>query len=91
MCDHQLRALLGQPPHAPSRRVVAATGWRSPAGRTQHVPVVVDDDGARPATAGGSGSHLVASLALAEALAVVPADVDEVRPGDVLTLLEIDR
>ncbi len=86
-----LRALLGQEPHAPARHVVAATGWRSPAGRTQHVPVVVDDDGVRPATSGGSGSHLVASLALAEALAVVPADVDEVRPGDVLTLLEIDR
>ncbi|GIG20810.1 molybdopterin molybdenumtransferase MoeA [Cellulomonas chitinilytica] len=41
------------------------------------------------ATAGGSGSHLVTRLALAEGLAVIPADVDEVLVGDLLTVLKV--
>lgn len=75
---------------------VAVEGWRSPAGRRQYIPVVVRLDGGdggegpgslgelrvAPATAGGSGSHLIASLCLAEALAIVPEDVTEVRAGD---------
>ena len=36
----------------------------------------------RPATTGGSGSHLVGGLAVAEAIAVVPAEVDHVSAGD---------
>ena len=32
----------------------------------------------------GSGSHLVASLALADGLAVVPEDVESVERGDVV-------
>ena len=35
-----------------------------------------------PATAGGSGSHLAGGLGLARALAVVAADIAEVREGD---------
>ncbi|MCL2316365.1 MAG: molybdopterin molybdotransferase MoeA, partial [Actinomycetia bacterium] len=51
---------------------VVAQGWRSPAGRRQYIPVSVTpvDDATRairPATPGGSGSHLVASLASADA------------------------
>lgn len=41
------------------------------------------------ATAGGSGSHLVTRLALAEGLAVISADVDEVLVGDLLTVLKV--
>ena len=41
-------------------------------------------DGVRPAHRLGSGSHLIASLHAAEALAFVPADVERVAPGDVL-------
>lgn len=67
-----------------STRVVAAEGWKTPPGRRQYVPVVLTADGVRPAHRLGSGSHLVASLHLAEALAVVPADVEAVEPGDVL-------
>ena len=67
-----------------STRVVAAEGWKTPPGRRQYIPVVLTADGARPAHRLGSGSHLVASLHLAEALAVVPADVEAVEPGDVL-------
>ena len=43
----------------------------------------------RPATAGGSGSHLVASLARADALAVVDAEVDAVREGDVVRVMMV--
>jgi molybdopterin molybdotransferase len=42
---------------------------------------------ARRAVPGGSGSHLVAGLALADGLAVVPADVDEVHPGETVTVI----
>ena len=41
------------------------------------------------ATAGGSGSHLVARLALAEGLAVIPAEVDRVSVGDRINVLRV--
>lgn len=77
------------------RRVVQAVvtfGWRSPDGRRQYMPVSVDPDNdgellARPATPGGSGSHLVARLARADALAVVDENVAEVREGDRLPVM----
>ncbi|GAA1646675.1 molybdopterin molybdotransferase MoeA [Georgenia ruanii] len=89
----RLRALVADA-GAPAA-AVAATGWRCPPGRRQYMPVVVDgtdDTGAlrvRPATAGGSGSHLVASLAQADALAVVDAEVDAVREGDAVRVMMV--
>lgn len=73
--------------HRPVLRLPAATGWRTPPGRRQYLPAVIDRDepGAwrvRPAAAGGSGSHLTGSLARAEAYAIVPADVEAVAAGD---------
>ena len=41
------------------------------------------------ATARGSGSHLVARLALAEGLAVIPAEIDHVAAGDRVTVLRV--
>lgn len=41
----------------------------------------------RPAAAGGSGSHLVASLAAAQALAIVDESIDDVHEGDVVTVM----
>ncbi|MEV8253053.1 gephyrin-like molybdotransferase Glp [Rhodoglobus sp. NPDC076762] len=75
----------------PTLSATVTTGWRSPAGRAQYMPAVVerDDQGAafvRPASAGGAGSDLVASLAGANALAFVPEAVTEVREGDTLTV-----
>lgn len=80
----------------PTLQAVAVQGWRSPAGRRQYVPVALVGDrnspvepGAsdhdlrlRPAARGGSASHLVASLARADGLAIVPENVTEVHPGD---------
>ena len=75
----------------PVRRAVLADGWRTPPGRAQYMPVALEErDGglvARRAVPGGSGSHLVAGLALADGLAVVPADVDEVHPGETVTVI----
>lgn len=87
-----LRRLLGLPPEREIVAATAATAWRCPPGRRQYIPVVVDDAGAdrpsvRPAAAGGSGSHLVGSLAGADALAVVAAEVDAVAAGDQVGLL----
>lgn len=73
-------------------RLPAAVGWPSPPQRRQYVPVVLDttDPAAwavRPVSAGHSGSHLVGSLAGAEAWAVVPTDVDRVEPGDLVDVM----
>ncbi|GGH39492.1 molybdopterin molybdotransferase MoeA [Microbacterium album] len=73
--------------HRPLLRLPAAVGWRTPPGRRQYVPAAIDrtDPGrwtVRPATRGGSGSHLAGGLAQAEAYAVVPADVEQVAAGD---------
>lgn len=85
----------------PRVRAVAADSWSTPAGRAQLMPVVragspaaqapagasSSDVHVRRATARGSGSHLVARLALAQGLAVVPAEVEQVRPGDSLEVI----
>ncbi len=68
---------------------VAAQGWRSPAGRRQLVPVrfTGDADGrllAVPSHVRGSASHMVTSLAAADGFAMVPEEVTQVQPGDVL-------
>lgn len=68
---------------------VAGVGWRCPPGRAQLMPVRFEGDRVVPATAGGSGSHLIGSLAQAEAFAVVAADVSEVLPGDTVGLMGI--
>lgn len=65
----------------------AATAWHSPPGRVQVLPVIIDDETVRPATSGGSGSHLVTSLATASAFAVIPADVEQVDIGDPVSVM----
>lgn len=81
----------------PEVTAVVVDGWRSPAGRTQHMPVRFEDKDTsmepkiRRAGPGGSDSHLVASLALAQGLAVVEADIEQVRPGERLRVTRVDR
>ena len=89
-------------PGRPGLTAHAAVGWRTPPGRRQHVPVrfteaptgsdVSDDSGlpwVTPTHRLGSGSHLVASLPAAQALAVVATDVEEVEVGDELPLIPL--
>jgi molybdopterin molybdotransferase len=77
----------------PARDLLAAvvTGWRSPSGRAQLLPVRLSSgsDGrllATPAHSGGSASHLVTSLAHADAIAIVAEEVSGVAPGDLVTV-----
>lgn len=75
--------------HRRIARLAAETGWRTPPNRRQYLPAVVDliAGTVRPATAGGSGSHLAGGLARAEAFAIVPAEVAHVNPGDLLDVM----
>ena len=69
---------------------VTDDGWTTPPGRAQLMPVRwVGPDRVARATARGSGSHLVARLALAEGLAVIPAEVSQVTAGDRVTVLRV--
>ena len=51
----------------------------SPKGRSQFLRGTYADGAVRPV--GGAGSHLVAALAHADALIVVPEDTESVEPG----------
>jgi molybdopterin molybdotransferase len=85
-----LRALAGRPePSWPPGYLpaVAAERFTSVAGKMEFVRVVLDEDRAR--LAGGQGSQMLGSHAAADALAVIPEDVVEVRPGDPLECLPL--
>jgi len=89
-----LAALAGlDPASVPSTGLApVGTGWRSPRGFVQFMPVMRLPDGTvAPSHRLGAGSHLIASLHRAGALAVVPADVTEVTSGGVVDLIETRR
>ncbi|MBT2484391.1 MULTISPECIES: gephyrin-like molybdotransferase Glp [unclassified Microbacterium] len=75
--------------HRPRAPFTADTAWTTPPGRRQYLPAVVDlaAGTVRPATAGGSGSHLAGGLARAHAFAIVPADIAAVAVGDVIDVM----
>ena len=88
----RLAARFDAPAEPETFEAVAADSWRSPRGREQYVPVVLAGEAGgevsvRRATAGGSNSHLIGSLGLAQALAIVPAEVDAVHEGDRLRVM----
>jgi molybdopterin molybdotransferase len=66
---------------------VAADDWHSVPGKVEFTRVTLA--GGRAAPARGQGSHMVGALAGANALAVVPEDVDHVRAGDVVHCLPL--
>jgi molybdopterin molybdotransferase len=85
-----LDLILGRPAAA-WHTAVAGSDWTSPNGRRQVLPVTLgtDDTGrlvAVPAHAGGSGSHLVTSLAGADGYAMVHEETSAVRAGDLLSV-----
>lgn len=69
----------------------AGADWRCPPGRAQVLPVVVRSGAVFPASAGGSGSHLVASLAQASDLAIIPAETERVQEGDPVTVMLVSE
>lgn len=90
-----IRRLAGeQTLHRPCVEATAAVDWSSPAGKRQFVRAVLEGPQDGPLTVrpvGGQGSHLVADLAEATCLAVVPEDVTAVAAGDVLQCLLLER
>jgi molybdopterin molybdotransferase len=89
-----IRALMGLPDacvHRPTTRAVLTTdkALTSPEGRRQFLRGSYDAEAGEVAPVGGSGSHLIAALARADALIVVPESVTSVEPGtevDVISL-----
>jgi molybdopterin molybdotransferase len=75
--------------HRPLASFTADAAWTTPPGRRQYLPAVVDLAArtVRPATAGGSGSHLAGGLARAHAFAIVPAEVEAVAVGDAIDVM----
>ncbi len=59
---------------------VAACDWASAEDKVELTRVRTDPDGVRPS--GGQGSHMLRALAQGDALAVIPAEVTQVRAGD---------
>lgn len=72
----------------------AAVSWDSPPFKRQFVRARIERRADGPSLVtpvGGQGSHLVADLAEATCLAVVPEEVTTVRHGDMLHCLLLDR
>ena len=78
--------------HRPRASFTADAAWTTPPGRRQYLPAVVDLAArtVRPATAGGSGSHLAGGLARARAFAIVPADIEAVAVGDTIDVMLVE-
>lgn len=87
-----IRALMGLPEsevRRPSVRAVlsADKALGSPAGRRQFLRGRYDAESGTVSPVGGSGSHLIAALAHADSLMVVPEDVTSVEPGTELEVI----
>ena len=83
-----LRLMAGRPQQeTPEITAVAAHDWHVPAGKTQFARVALtrDASGYTASSAGLQGSHALGSLAGANALAVIPAEVTVVRAGDLVS------
>ena len=75
-----LRVLAGRPATNDEVEAVAGADWSTAPGKVEFTRVVLTDGVASPSR--GQGSHMLAALATANALAVVPEDVVDVRAGD---------
>ncbi|MEU1466866.1 gephyrin-like molybdotransferase Glp [Streptomyces sp. NPDC005761] len=79
-----IRALMGLPDvNRPTVRASLVTdkALSSPAGKRQFLRGTYDAEAGTVAPVGGSGSHLIAALAQADALIVLPEDVTSAEPG----------
>ncbi|MCH0540198.1 molybdopterin molybdotransferase MoeA [Streptomyces sp. MUM 203J] len=86
-----IRTLMGlKDIHRPRARAALSADkpLTSPAGKRQFLRGTYDAEAGTVTPVGGAGSHLIAALAHADALLVVPEDVTHVEPG---TQLEVVR
>jgi len=89
-----LRRMLGAPQLGrPQVQAVLASPLASPAGKRGFARVRCEHDGTRwvATPVGGGGSHLLASLASSNALAVVPEDVTDLPAGSTVTTWLLER
>ncbi len=87
-----IRALMGLPDvHRPTTRATLAAekALTSPKGRRQFLRGTYRNGRVTPV--GGAGSHLVAALAHADALIVVPEDTESVEPGAEVEVVLLGR
>jgi molybdopterin molybdotransferase len=89
-----LRRMLGvEPLQRPTVRARLTDAVTSPPGKRTYARawVSVEKGEYVVSPVGGSGSHLIASLAGANALVVVPADTTELAAGAVVTVMLLER
>ena len=89
-----LRKMLGAMPlERPRVRAVTRGELRSPAAKTSflRVALTVEDGRYAVTPVSGPGSHLLAGMSRANALAVVPEGVERVAEGDVVEVLVLER
>jgi molybdopterin molybdotransferase len=89
-----IRRMLGSEPiQRPRVRARLSEALTSPAGRRQFVRVrlTVEDGEYVAAPVGGPGSHLVAAMAHANALAVVPEEITELPAGTPIPVMVLER
>lgn len=89
-----LRAMAADPDiHRPVVSARLSEDLTSPTGRRQFRRGWVEraDDGYQVRTIGGAGSHLLSALSLANALIVVPESTTEVRAGEQVDVLLLER
>jgi molybdopterin molybdotransferase len=89
-----LRRMLGvEPIMRPIVRARVSEPLRSPPGRRSYLRawIAVEQGAYTVRPVGGAGSHLIASLAAANALIVVPEDVTEVDAGSAVSVLMLER
>ncbi len=89
-----IRLMMGMIPYRrPLVRAVCRAGFTSPEGRRQFVrgAFEVTSEGAEVTPIGGHGSHLIGSLALSNALIVVPEETTSVDDGAIVDVMVLDR
>lgn len=89
-----LRTMLGSTPiERPRVRAVTSKSLSSPPGKRSFLRVTLEvRKGAYVVTpVGGSGSHLLAGMAQATALAVVPEEIERVPAGEAVEVLVLER
>ncbi len=89
-----IRRMLGVDPlERPVVRAVAGEAFSSPPGKRSYLRVLLEVEDGRYVvrSAGGQSSHLMTSLAAANALAIVPEEVTGVAAGDSVTVMVLER
>ncbi|MGI8537882.1 MAG: molybdotransferase-like divisome protein Glp [Mycobacteriales bacterium] len=89
-----LRKMLGATPlERPRVRAATSQALSSPRGKRSFLRVLLEvKNGAYVVTpVSGTGSHLLAGLSRANALAIVPEDVEQVAAGDGVEVLDLER